>query len=555
MSKIRELLQQSSHEELWQMCCGFLDLSLEQFMAIQKQLLLEQIELLKRSELGRKVMHGAMPVSIEEFRAQVPLTVYKDYCPELLERRERGLPSKAVRWVQTSGRSGEYPYKWIPVSQRFWEEAGLNFCAIAILGACKERGEIAFKNGFKLLHAAAQSPYLTSAVAYRLEEDAGFKFLPPLHQSEEMPFEDRVEKGFRMALSEGMDGFFGLAGVLVAIGEKFKRGSGSIKLTQLLQQPKLLRRLIKALIKSKREKRAILPKDLWSLKVIVSMGTDSTVYQKRIRDLWGRNPLNVYGNSETIVVATQTWDYDGMVFFPNLNFLEFIPETEHLKWQSDHYYQPKTVLLNEVRAGENYELVITNLHGGGLVRYRVGDMIKITALRNEKLNIDIPQMAFERRADDLIDLGFIRLTEKIIGRALENTGIPYVGWTARKEIKNNKATLHVYAELENDYEISERALASAIYQQIKKVEDGLYVYKDIESLENLIDFKPVKVTILPCGVFSDYKLRKQSEGTSLALLKPPRINPSDKTLEQLLSTSPEPTISTQSRKKSAVAGG
>ncbi|GAI02640.1 unnamed protein product, partial [marine sediment metagenome] len=67
-----DLLRQGRKEELWQMCCGFIDLSLEQFMDIQKRLLLEQIELLKNCELGRKVMRGAMPETVEEFREQVP---------------------------------------------------------------------------------------------------------------------------------------------------------------------------------------------------------------------------------------------------------------------------------------------------------------------------------------------------------------------------------------------------------------------------------------------------------------------------------------------------
>ena len=40
MSKIQELLRQGRYEELWQMGCGFIDLSLEQFIAIQKRLLL-----------------------------------------------------------------------------------------------------------------------------------------------------------------------------------------------------------------------------------------------------------------------------------------------------------------------------------------------------------------------------------------------------------------------------------------------------------------------------------------------------------------------------------
>ena len=46
MPKVVELLQQGRNEELWQMCCGFLTLSLEQFMAIQNRLLLEQLELM-----------------------------------------------------------------------------------------------------------------------------------------------------------------------------------------------------------------------------------------------------------------------------------------------------------------------------------------------------------------------------------------------------------------------------------------------------------------------------------------------------------------------------
>jgi phenylacetate-coenzyme A ligase PaaK-like adenylate-forming protein len=279
----------------------------------------------------------------------------------------------------------------------------------------------------------------------------------------------------------------------------------------------------------------MLPKDLWSLKVISAMGADSTIYKDRIKDLWGRTPLEVYGNSESAVVATQTWDYDGMVFFPNLNFLEFISEREHFKWQINHNYQPKTVLLDEVEAGESYELVITNFHGGALVRYRLGDMVRITALRNEKLNINIPQMVFERRADDLIDLGFMRLTERVIWKAIENTGISYSGWTARKEV-GVAARLHLYIELKDNYIADEETLATAVYEQIKQIDDGLYVYQDLSSLEKLIRFNPIEVTLLPAGVFSKYRNRQQAEGAELVHLKPPHINPSDKVLSLLGAT-------------------
>jgi hypothetical protein len=531
--KPRDLLTQGKYEELWQLCAGFIDLDIEQFMNIQKRLLQEQIHLLNNSVLGKKITRGIIPDDIDEFRKKVPLTTYADYCPELLEQNESILPVKPVHWVQTSGRSGEYPCKWVPVTDQFWHEAGKNFCAIAMFGSCKKKGEIVFKKGFKILHAIAQTPFLTGAVAYKLQEDALFSYLPTLEESENISFDDRISKGFGLALSGGMEGFFGLSGILVAVGEKFKRGTGGKKLSRLLADPLMALRLIKGKVKSKLARRPMLPRDVWSLKMIVSIGSDSAIYKDRIQELWGRKPLEVYGNSETTVIATQTWDYGDMVFFPNLNFLEFIPEREHVKGQLDKSYQPQTILLDEVKAGESYELVITNFHGGALVRYRTGDMVRITSLRNDTLKINLPQIMFDRRADDLIDLGFIRLTERIIWQAIENTKIPYKDWVAHKEI-GETPRLHLYIELKDSHVASEEELARAVYEQIQNNSNGLFVYRDLASLESLINFKPIRVTLLPHGAFSYFKRVKQVEGAELSQLKPRHINPSDKALSLLL---------------------
>jgi hypothetical protein len=425
MPKVIDLLKEGRTEDVWQMCCGFIDLSMDEFMSIQNRLLLEQIQLLGDCELGKRLMNGDIIDTVEEFRQNMPMTTYADYCDDLLEQREDILPVKPDFWMQTSGRSGEYPYKLIPINKRLWEEAGKNFCAIGLFSCCNHKGEVNIRPSDKLLNAAAHIPYLTGNIAYKLVEEFGLEFLPPLLESNSMDFEERIDKGLKLALSEGMTGFYGLAGVLVAIGEKFKNRMGNTDLRSLLSQPKLLPRLVQGKLLSKMAGRSMLPKDLWSLKLIVSMGTDCTIYRDKITELWGRVPLEVYGNTESIVLATQTWDYNGMVFFPNLNFLEFVPEKEYVKWQLDHDYQPKTILLDEVKAGENYELVITNFHGGAMVRYRIGDMIRITELKNDRLSIRLPQIAFERRADDLIDLGFMRLTERVIWQAIENTGIPY----------------------------------------------------------------------------------------------------------------------------------
>ncbi len=538
MSKIRELMRQGKHEELWQMCCGFVDLSLEQTMAIQKRLLLEQIELLKNCELGRKVMRGAMPETIEEFRKQVPLTTYGDYCPELVERREDVLPSKTARWIRTSGTSGmfgEYSTKWVPMSEDFWHEYSAVGGTITLLASCHGRGDVRIKENMRALFTLGTGEYSSGASGELMQETLGVEFLPS-KIADPLSFQEKIRAGFGEAMYKGIDCFGGLASVLVAVGEQFQQGSGKINIRFLLSHPMALFRVIKGWVKSKRARRPLLPKDLWTLKGIVGGGTDCAVFKNRVKEFWGIEPLEAYGGTEGGMYAVQTWDRRGMVFIPTLNFFEFIPEDEHFKWQLDSSYQPKTVLLDEVKEGEVYELVITNLHGGILTRFRIGDMIRVISLNNEESKIGVPQIVFERRADQLIDItGLGRMTEKIVWQAIENTNIPYVDWTARKETIGDKLRLHLYIELKDNYIASEKGMATAVHNELVKL-DAKYnynPYKIYESMEAVLDEKPVKVTLLPKGSFLQYIAHRQSEGAPLGHLKPVHINPSDKVLSLL----------------------
>jgi hypothetical protein len=519
------------------MCCGFIDLSLEQFMAIQKRLLLEQIELLKNCELGRKLMRGAMPETVEEFREQVPLTTYADYYPELPEYKEDALPAKPIIWQHTAGRSVEYgfrltPYKWVPLTSGFCDELGILMYGAGILASCKGRGDVSgAREHAKIVYTVAPRPYTSGVMTYIMQQMSAPDLLPPLEEAEKISFEDRIELGFKQALSQGLNYFFGLPIILVAVGEKLSQQSQKTDIKPLLSEPRALLRLAKGVLKSKMARRPMLPRDLWSVNGIMCGGTDCAVLKEKIKVLWGRYPLDTYACTEAGVIATQTWDYDGMTFIPNLNFLEFIPEAEYSEWQMDNSYQPRTVLLDEVKAGENYEVVITNFHGGAMVRYRVGDMIRITALKNEKLDINVPQMAFERRADDLIDIaGFLRLTEKAIWQAIENTRIPYEDWTARKEMIEGRPKLHIYIELKGGYIAGEGGMATAVLGQLKKFdeEDALFA-----SMERILDPNPIKVTLLTEGAFANYIAQRRAEGADLAHLKPCHINPSNAELALL----------------------
>jgi hypothetical protein len=541
MATLVELFREGKHEELWQRCCGFIDLSLEEFMRIQRQLLLEQLELLKKSELGRYIMHELNPRSVDEFRELVPLTTYDNYAPYLLKRRMKGLPRKPILWQYTSGKSGEYAYRWAPITARQLDEIEPLIMAMLIFSTCKQRGEVSFQELDRVLYGMAPPPYATGTMARAFPNEL-FTFLPPMDKAEKMSFEERIQQGFDLALSDGIDLCLTMSSVAVAIGDRFSQRGKKTDLRPLLKRPRALYRLAKGVARSKLAGRPLMPKDLWSLKGLITYGIDGAVYRERIKEMWGRYPLNFHGCTEAVLIAMQTWDYQDMTFIPHLNFFEFITEEESIKSWQDPAYKPKTYLMDELKPG-NYELVITSFHGGPFVRYKLGHLVRITSLRNEQLNIDIPQMVFLTRVDDQIDIaGFTRLSEKIIWQAIENTGIPYVDWTARKEVMNRPA-LNLYVELkENGHAIEE--MTTLIHEELKKLDTP---YSDLESFTGL---RPLVVTLLPENAFQAYKLKQQAAGAELEHLKPPHINPTDDTINFLLNI-PAPVVVTEREKVEA----
>jgi hypothetical protein len=528
MTTLGELFRQGNHEELWQKCCGFIDLSLPEFMNIQTRLLKEQLALLKKCELGRSIMRGTNPETVNEFREQIPLTTYENYAPYLLKRRMDVLPKKPILWQYTSGKFGEYAHRWAPVTSKQLEEIESMILALVFFSACKKRGEIAYNLHDKVFYGMAPPPYATGSLA-RAFPSGIFDFLPPIHQSEEMPFEERIQHGFNMALSEGLDLCLALSSVTVAIGNRFSKRSRNTNFKALLKQPKTLSRLMKGIIKSKLAGRPLLPKDIWSLKGLITFGIDGSIYREKIKEMWGRYPLDFHGCTEAPLIAMQTWDFHGMTFVPQLNFFEFIPEEESIKSRNNPGYQPSTLLMDELQPG-NYELVVTSFHGGPFVRYKLGHLIKITALRNEQLNIDIPQMTFLTRVDDQIDIaGFTRLSEKAIWQAIENAGLGYEGWTARKE-SNGVPALHLYIELKDNESATLPQMTARIHEELKKLDTP---YAELESFTGL---RPLVVTELPQNTFHLYKKRQQELGADMTQLKPPHINPADETMAFLLAS-------------------
>ncbi|MFC2047795.1 GH3 auxin-responsive promoter family protein, partial [Chloroflexota bacterium] len=371
------------------------------------------------------------------------------------------------------------------------------------------------------------APYATGSVFQVIAQRFPFKIIPPLETSENLEFHERIQRGFQIGLRDEVDLITGIASILVKMGEAFSEHAQSMKFSWFMLHPKIITRLIRAWFRSKKEKRGILPKDLWPVRAIATGGVDTAIYKEDLTRYWGSEPYEFYGSTEVGLFAMQAWNKKWLTFSPSNAFLEFIPEEESLKYNENKNYQPTTVLLNEVKEGKLYEIVITQFYGMPLLRYPLRDLFRVVSLKDDETGIDLPQVVFQRRVGETINIGgMAELDEKAIWRAIANTGIKYTDWSACKEYDQSQSYLRLYLELKEERESGE--IATIIDEQIKVVDTD---YKDIERY---LGFQPVRVTLLSSGTFQRYIEEKRSEGADLAHLKPSHINPPEAVIQRLL---------------------
>lgn len=529
MATVKELMQQGKKAEIWTKLCGHLDLTIDEFMEIQERLLFEQIEYLHQSEIGKALIGDKKPTSVEEFCNLVPLTAYKDYDPFLKDQKTDSLPFKPFGWARTSGRSGEYPWKWAPYTKQMYDQLGNGSISAIVMSSATGKGDVNIDPHNVLLLGTAPRPYMSGYLSMSVEEQSGFRFVPPLAVGENMDFQERINIGFQQGMITGLDYFYGLASILAKIGERFESGGGSAKFSPSMLRPNVFFRLIRGFINAKVGKRNLLPKDIWHMKGVLTGGTDTDIFRKKIEYYWGKQPLEGYACTEGGIFAFQSWSYKGMTLVPDSNFYEFIPYDEHIKSKLDPNYIPKTLLFRDLEPGI-YEMVFTNLLGGVFTRYRIGDLIEVVSMRDEEIGINLPQIRFYSRCDDIIDLGgLVRLTEKAIWLVIEQCGFEYVDWIARKEEKEGKPILHLYIEFpEGDI------------TPINQIEESLrrnfrVMVNEFSDFEKMLGNENFVVTKLKDKAFATYMNEQQKAGADLAHLKPTHMQAPEKVIKRLLS--------------------
>lgn len=526
-------LKRHQYQEVWQQYCGFLELSMQDYMRIQHRLMEEQIRLWTASGVGQKILQGKRPQTVEDFRRTVPLTTYSDYADILLTKRADLLPGDPVIWLQTTWEGGKHPAKLAPYTRGMLDVFKSNLIAVSTLSSSGDDRVSRLSNGDRVLFGLAPLPYVTGLFPLVFDEEIDFKFLPPVKEANAMSFGQRNKRGFALGMQQGIDVFFGLSSVIHYITVNFAamlQGGGS-KLSKLLHiSPQMLYRYVRAKYQSGKEKRPILPKDLFRLKALVCAGTDTASYKAELEEAWGVAPLEIFAGTEPSIVGTETWTHDGMVFFPDTCFYEFIPQDQLDLCKKDPAYTPGTVLMDELEEGHDYELVITVLKGGAFARYRVGDMFRCVGIGGDK-STRLPRLVFLDRISSVIDIaGFTRITETAIADVMALSGLPVAHWFARKEYdEERRPYLHLYLEMQPEalhVRASDRQLLI----------DHLTAYfsyfdSDYRDLHKMLGIDPLQITYLRCGAVEAYE---KNTGKTV-----PPMNPSSYEMNVLLKSGPE----------------
>ncbi|KAI4303405.1 hypothetical protein MLD38_039042 [Melastoma candidum] len=187
-------------------------------------------------------------------------------------------------------------------------------------------------------------------------------------------------------------------------------------------------------------------------------------YTKKLRRYAGELPLLSadYGSSEGWIGVNinPKLPPESVTFavIPNIGYFEFIPSMKideipegdssrmELPFPEE---EPEPVGLTEVKAGEEYEVVLTNF--AGLYRYRLGDVVKVTGFHNST-----PELRFIRRKSLVLSINIDKNTEKDLQLAVEaassilaaREGLEVVDFTSHADVTTSPGHYVIFWEME-----------------------------------------------------------------------------------------------------------
>ena len=148
---------------------------------------------------------------------------------------------------------------------------------------------------------------------------------------------------------------------------------------------------------------------LWPNLSVISCWSDasSAIYARKLRPLFPQAVIQPKGLIATEgIISFPLWGQNGCALALTSHYLEFIP--------ADTPSQDKTILAHQLEIGGKYIVVVTT--GGGLYRYRLGDVIEVTGYFH-----NCPLVKFIGREDFVSDFFGERLNERHVSEVVGKT--------------------------------------------------------------------------------------------------------------------------------------
>lgn len=254
-------------------------------------------------------------------------------------------------------------------------------------------------------------------------------------------------------------------------------------------------------------------------------------YLKKLRHYGGHLPLMSadYGSSEGWVGANVNPmlppEMTTFAVLPNIGYFEFIPLKENAQ---DQHQENKPVGLTEVKIGEEYEIIVTNV--AGLYRYRLGDVVKVMGFHNAT-----PELKFICRRNLLLSINIDKNTEKDLQLAVEAAGnvlaaekLEVVDFTSYVDVSREPGHYVIFWEISGEAKgevlgecsnCMDRAFLDAGYMSSRKV-------NAIGALE---------LRVVRKGTFHKIMDHYLSLGAAVSQYKTPRcVSPTNTTVLQIL---------------------
>ncbi|KAL9435224.1 hypothetical protein AB3S75_021484 [Citrus x aurantiifolia] len=257
-------------------------------------------------------------------------------------------------------------------------------------------------------------------------------------------------------------------------------------------------------------------------------------YLKKLRHYAGDLPLMSadYGSSEGWIGANVNPilppELATFAVLPNIGYFEFIPQRVGNLESQVLFIEPKPVGLTEVKVGEEYEIIVTNV--AGLYRYRLGDVVKVMGFHNST-----PELKFICRRNLLLTINIDKNTEKDLqlsvdeaAKLLAEEKQEVVDFTSHVDLSTDPGHYVIFWEVSG--EVNDEVLKECCNCLDRSFVDAGYV-----SARKVNAIGPLELRVVLKGTFQQILDHYLGLGAALSQFKTPRcVGSTNKTVLQIL---------------------